>query len=491
MRRLRLWVSLLGIFGLWLMQVPPREVEAAPAFAKGADISWILGLEAQGYTFKDRNGQTRDVIDILKNDYQMNAIRIRVWVNPSEDYMNGYMNKDRAADLAVRAKNAGMAVMLTLHYSDSWADPGKQYKPAAWRNYSFQELMDAVWAHTVNVMNTMQARGVTPDWVQIGNETNDGMLWPEGRASTNMRNYAWLVNTGHNAVKSVSSSTKTIVHLSNGWDTALYEWNIGGLIDNGANFDMVAMSLYPEPHNWSTINSQAETTMNRITQLYGKEVIVSEIGMYYNYPNEAKAFIADIISKTQSAGGKGVFYWEPASPPGYNDNYQKGAWYANGMPTGALDGFVSGGSDGGLNPHAYYKLVNRNSGKVLDVFERSTADGAAIVQWSDNDGWNQHWQFVDTGGGWYKIVNRLSGKLIDVEGRSTADGAPNIQWTDNGGWNQHWRLIDAGGGWYKIENRSSGKLIDIEARSTADGAPSIQWTDNGGWNQQWQLVQVQ
>ena len=86
------------------------------------------------------------------------------------------------------------------------------------------------------------------------------------------------------------------------------------------------------------------------------------------------------------------------------------------MPTGALDGFVSGGSDGGLNPHAYYKLVNRNSGKVLDVFERSTADGAAIVQISDNDGWNQHWQFVDTGGGWYKIVNRLSGKLIDVKG---------------------------------------------------------------------------
>ena len=136
------------------------------------------------------------------------------------------------------------------------------------------------------------------------------------------------------------------------------------------------------------------------------------------------------------------------------------------MPTGALDGFVSGGSDGGLNPHAYYKLVNRNSGKVLDVFERSTADGAAIVQWSDNDGWNQHWQFVDTGGGWYKIVNRLSGKLIDVEGRSTADGAPNIQWTDNGGG------TSIGGSSMPAavvqdENRSSGKLDRY--RSPLDG----------------------
>jgi arabinogalactan endo-1,4-beta-galactosidase len=113
----------------------------------------------------------------------------------------------------------------------------------------------------------MQARGVTPDWVQIGNETNDGMLWPEGRASSNMQNYAWLVNTGHNAVKSVSSSTKTIVHLANGWDTSLFEWNIGGLVNNGANFDMVAMSLYPTNTDWSTINSQALTTMNRMISL--------------------------------------------------------------------------------------------------------------------------------------------------------------------------------------------------------------------------------
>jgi arabinogalactan endo-1,4-beta-galactosidase len=118
-----------------------KEAEAAPAFAKGADISWIPGMEAQGYRWKDKNGVQRDILDILRTDYQINSVRIRVWVNPSNDYGNGYMTVDRAAALAKRAKDKGMSVMLTLHYSDSWADPGKQTKPAAWAGYTFQQLM--------------------------------------------------------------------------------------------------------------------------------------------------------------------------------------------------------------------------------------------------------------------------------------------------------------------------------------------------------------
>ncbi|MDQ6419702.1 glycosyl hydrolase 53 family protein [Paenibacillus sp. LHD-117] len=331
----------LGLGGPWS---GAEKAEAAPAFAKGADISWVPGMEAQGYTWKDKNGNTRDIIDILKNDYQINSVRIRVFVNPSNDYGNGYMNKDRAATLAQRAKNAGMSIMLTLHYSDSWADPGKQTKPAAWQSYTFQQLMDAVWNHTRDVMYAMQAKGVTPDWVQIGNETNNGMLWEDGKASVNMKNYAWLVNTGNNAVKSVSSGTKTIVHLANGYDNALFVWNIGGLIANGATFDIIGMSLYPTASDWSTKVNQTITNANDMISRYGKQVMITEIGLDYNQATAAKSFVTDIKTKIRNiAGGNGlgVFYWEPQASPGYNGGYNKGAWQSNGRPTIALDGFIN------------------------------------------------------------------------------------------------------------------------------------------------------
>ena len=220
-------VCFLTLFFSSLYFPEPHKAAAANEFAKGADVSWVPGMEAQGYVWKDKNGTQRDILQILRDDYQINSFRIRVFVNPSSDYGNGYMNKERAAALAQRAKNLGMRVMLTLHYSDSWADPGQQTKPAAWSGYTFQQLMDAVYNHTRDVMFAMQNVGVTPDWVQIGNETNNGMLWDDGKASVSMSNYAQFVTTGHNAVKSVSSSTKTLVHLANGNDNSTFVWNIG------------------------------------------------------------------------------------------------------------------------------------------------------------------------------------------------------------------------------------------------------------------------
>jgi sucrose-6-phosphate hydrolase SacC (GH32 family) len=132
------------------------------------------------------------------------------------------------------------------------------------------------------------------------------------------------------------------------------------------------------------------------------------------------------------------------------------------------------------------KLVNRNSGKVLDVSGGSTADGAAIVQQADTGAASQRWQVVDSGGGYVKLVNRNSGKVLDVNARSTADGAAVIQYRDNGGTNQSWQLVTSGG-YTKLVNRNSGKVLDVYQRSTADGAAVMQWTDNGGANQQWTL----
>ncbi|MFZ5989731.1 MAG: RICIN domain-containing protein, partial [Bacillota bacterium] len=138
-----------------------------------------------------------------------------------------------------------------------------------------------------------------------------------------------------------------------------------------------------------------------------------------------------------------------------------------------------------------YKLVNKNSSKLVDVKDASTADGAAIIQWRDNGGSNQQWQLIDVGGGYKKIVCLNSGKVLDVKDQSTANGGSVILWSYNGGANQQWRLIDNGDGFYKIVNRNSGKLLDVMDMSTADGASIQQWSDAGGANQLWRLALVQ
>ena len=129
---------------------------------------------------------------------------------------------------------------------------------------SFSDLKNALAQHTSDVLQQIKTAGVTPTWVQVGNETNNGLLWPDGQASTNMNNYAQLVNAGYDAVKSVFPAAKVIVHLSDGWDNALFQWNIGGLVSNGARFDVIGMSLYPSfvTGGWQVANQQCLANMN-------------------------------------------------------------------------------------------------------------------------------------------------------------------------------------------------------------------------------------
>ena len=141
-----------------------------------------------------------------------------------------------------------------------------------------------------------------------------------------------------------------------------------------------------------------------------------------------------------------------------------------------------------VDPNASYVLVNRNSGKVLDLFNRATNDGARIAQWSRNDGAWQQWQFVDAGGGFYRVRSRHSGKVLQFDGGSTANGAGLVQWTDQNTQAQHFRLADSTGGYVRLISRISGKAVDVFNFSTADGANVVQWTDLNGANQQWQLV---
>ncbi|MFP8960799.1 RICIN domain-containing protein [Streptomyces nanhaiensis] len=143
-----------------------------------------------------------------------------------------------------------------------------------------------------------------------------------------------------------------------------------------------------------------------------------------------------------------------------------------------------------IDTSAYYQLVSRHSGKAIDVFERSTGNGASVVQWTPGTGANQQFRFVPSGDGWYRIAARHSGKVLDVEARSTADGGNVVQWTDNDSANQQFRVADSDGGHVRLINRHSGKALDVWEWSTADGARISQYTDTGGHNQQWRLVEA-
>lgn len=315
---------------------PTPPVSSNPDFAKGADISWLTEMEAAGRKFYNSAGVEQDLFQILK-DLGMNTIRLRVWVNPT----SGWNNTTDVVAKAVRAKNAGMKIMINFHYSDWWADPGKQNKPAAWASQDFNTLKQSLAAHTTSVLNALKTAGVTPSWVQVGNETNDGMLWPDGKASTNMSNYAQLVLAGYNAVKAVDASIKVIVHISNGWDNNLFRWNLDGLKNNGAQWDIIGMSLYPTASNWSSLNTQCLATMNDMVARYNKDVMVVEVGMSWDQATACSAFLTDLIAKVRSVPnnrGLGVLYWEPQS---YNNwqGYTLGAFDNSGKPTIALNAF--------------------------------------------------------------------------------------------------------------------------------------------------------
>jgi arabinogalactan endo-1,4-beta-galactosidase len=312
--------------------------EANSQFANGADIGWLSQMEAAGYVFKDNSGVQKNCLDILKGK-GINALRFRVWVNPS----GAYCGKKDVASMAHRADSAGFKVMLDFHFSDTWADPGHQAKPAAWVSHAFPVLLTDVYNHVRGMLDTLKSLGVVPAWVQIGNETNDGMLWEDGKAYTHMSNFARLVDTGYGAVKAVDSSIQVIVHLSNGHDDAMYRWMFDGLKNNGARWDIIGMSVYPYWANlpWPTDDSLALVTMKDMITRYQTKVMVVETGYLYDQAPGAKLFLVDLLAKTKSVCGLGVFYWEPES---YNwQGYQLGAWDpSTKAPTAAMDAFLSG-----------------------------------------------------------------------------------------------------------------------------------------------------
>jgi arabinogalactan endo-1,4-beta-galactosidase len=312
----------------------PQVIRAQ--FANGADIGWLSEMEVRGYVFKDNSGIQKNCLEILK-EKGINALRFRVWVNPT----GKYCDKKDVAFMVHRADSMGFKVMINFHLSDWWADPGHQTKPAAWAAHTITQLETDVYNHVYDVLDTLKLIGAIPAWVQIGNETNDGMLWEDGRASTNMNNFAALIKSGYDAVKAIDSTIQVIVHLSNGHNDAMYRWIFDGLKNNGAKWDIIGMSVYPYWANlsWTVDDSLALITMNDMIARYNTKVMVCEAGYLYNKPIEANHYLLDLIEKTKSVGGLGVFYWEPEC---YSwQGYQLGAWDpVTKQPTVAMDAFL-------------------------------------------------------------------------------------------------------------------------------------------------------
>jgi arabinogalactan endo-1,4-beta-galactosidase len=361
-----------------LLSLPCVTADAA-TFANGSDPSWVTQMESSGLLFYNGNGAQQDCLQVLQG-VGINAIRLRVWVDPA----GGWCNQADVVNKAVRAKNLGLRVLIDFHYSDTWADPGHQTKPAAWANDGIAQLNVDVTNHTTAVLSALKAAGVTPEWVQVGNETNNGMLWPDGMASTNMANFAALVTSGYNAVKAVFPNTLVIVHVSNGFDDTLFRFVFDGLTQYAAKYDMIGMSLYPTTDNWASLNAECLSTMNDMVATYHKQVMVVEVGMDVTAAATCESFLTDLIAKVKSvAGGNGlgVFYWEPESYGNWQA-YTLGAFGSNGAPTVAMNAF----SASGVSPYFISQPASQTvaTGSSVVFNAPASAFPAPSYQWDLN-----------------------------------------------------------------------------------------------------------
>lgn len=317
----------------------PRQAEVTPAdtgaFAKGADVSWITQLESEGQTFKNKSGVATELMTLLKEDCNVDAIRLRVWVNPT----SGWNNIDDVLVKARRAAALGLRVMIDFHFSDTWADPGSQTTPTAWADYDLTQMKTAVAGHVTEMLTKLKTYGITPEWVQIGNETRLGMLWPLGKID-NGSNYAELNNAGYDAVKAIFPNAKVIIHLDSGDNLALYTRVFNYMKQNGGKYDVIGMSVYPDKGKASEYVDKCISNINSLYTTYGKPVMICELGMDYDDAEECRDCIASLISKGKATGHLlGIFYWEPEAPAGYNDGYKKGC-FDNGTPTVALNAYA-------------------------------------------------------------------------------------------------------------------------------------------------------
>ena len=326
------------------------------SWARGADLSWLSEMEHDGMKFYSAtpDAQAEDCIAILRG-MGMNAVRLRVWVN----HQTGWSNKADMLSLAKRAAKQGQRIMIDIHYSDFFADPSHQTIPAAWQEYDYETLCEAVREHTLDVLYALKEEGIKPEWVQIGNETPHGMLWPIGKVNGEegaWDQYAGLTRTGYEAAKEAFSDIIVIVHVDNAYERRPWFWK--SMQAHGGKWDMIGLSHYPMMSawnggkSWQEMNEQAEANIRELIREWHCPVMIAEIGMFADDPTSV-AVMADFVARASTIDScAGIFYWEPECygnwrpaeyiPLGWG-GYNMGSFTPEGKPSEVLKTlFVSG-----------------------------------------------------------------------------------------------------------------------------------------------------
>ncbi|MFH7905976.1 arabinogalactan endo-beta-1,4-galactanase [Enterobacter cloacae] len=325
--------------------VKTRPFNTMPAdFIKGADISTLLEAEQHGAKFYNQNGQQQDAIAILKAN-GVNYVRLRLWVDPQDasgkTYGGGSNNLENTIALAKRVKAQGLKLLLDFHYSDFWTDPGKQFKPKAWEKMDYPQLKTAIHDYTRDTIARFKKEGVLPDMVQIGNEINGGMLWPEGKSwgqgGGEFDRLAGLLNAAIGGLKenlTGGEQVKIMLHLAEGTKNDTFRWWFDEIAKRDVPFDIIGLSMYTY---WNGPISALKANMDDISKRYNKDVIVVEAAYGYTldncdnaensfqakeekdggYPGTVQGqydYIHDLMQSVIDVPdhrGKGIFYWEP------------------------------------------------------------------------------------------------------------------------------------------------------------------------------------
>jgi arabinogalactan endo-1,4-beta-galactosidase len=305
-------------------------------FIKGADISFVPQIEDLGGAYYVDGTQT-DPVEIFSQN-GVGYIRLRLWHTPA----NGYCGLASTIQMASRVKQLGLKFLLDIHYSDTWADPAHQTKPAAWQSLSYTQLVDSVYSYTYSVVQALDNANVLPDMIQIGNEITVGFLWPEGKVggsyntTTQWQQFTTLLKTARNAVVDAIPDTTIpiMIHIDRGGDNAGSRWFFDKMNTYQVPYDYIGLSFYPWWHGTLTNLSQ---NLNDLSVRYGKNIIVVETAypwtlqwydninnivgnssqLHDGYPATVDGqfnFVFDmieIIKNVPNKKGKGIFYWAP------------------------------------------------------------------------------------------------------------------------------------------------------------------------------------
>jgi len=298
----------------------------AEEYAIGADLSFLASAEQQGIVFKD-GGKPKPGLQIFK-DHGYNWIRLRLFHTPTE------LPNDLGYTLAQAkaAKEMGFKFLLDYHYSDTWADPQKQYLPRAWQGLSHEQLNLAVFEYTRDTIAAFREAGAMPDMVQIGNEVIGGMLWPDGRLPQNWGNFADLLKAAINGVEAgrgTAPRPKIMIHIDRGGDVLATKHFLDKCEQYSVPYDVIGQSYYPW---WHGSLDDLRRNLAFMAEKYDKDIILVEVafnwrpseyqdrpGPFPETPEGQRDFLEEvnrIVLSTPGNRGKGIFWWEPAVPPG-------------------------------------------------------------------------------------------------------------------------------------------------------------------------------